>query len=169
MGALFGTAFGGIGVRMGKDVGRNWMLNKSGSVKALEQFQKMRLGMGDLKFKKFDGANGQKIDALGWDGKWSGSVAKTIKERKTAAEIKAIDDAIIQNERANPIYKANLEQPTRGGTVELALPEGLNHIDRGTLWRNQAIERVNERLNAGKKESDLIPLDEIAKSVDGIP
>mgnify|MGYP003647490152 CR=1 FL=1 len=166
MGALFGTAFGGIGVRMGKDVGRNWMLNKSGSVKALEQFQKMRLGMGDLKFKKFDGADGQKIDALGWDGKWSGSVAKTIKERKTAAEIKAIDDAIIQNERANPIYKANLEQPTRGGTVELALPEGLNHIDRGTLWRNQAIERVNERLNAGKKESDLIPLDEIAKSVD---
>lgn len=166
MGALFGTAFGGIGVKMGKDVGRNWMLNKSGSVRALEQFQKMRLGMGDLKFKKFDGANGQKIDALGWDGKWSGSVAKTIKERKTAAEIKAIADAIIQNERANPIYKANLEQPTRGGTVELALPEGLNHIDRGTLWRNQAIERVNERLNAGKKESDLIPLDEIAKGVD---
>ena len=168
MGALFGTAFGGIGVKMGKDVGRNWMLNKSGSVRALEQFQKMRLGMGDLKFKKFDGANGQKIDALGWDGNWSGNISKTIKERKTAAEIKAIDDIIAQNERTNPRFRnlENVEQPSQGGAVEIVLPEGINHIDRGTLWRNQAIERVNERINAGKKESDLIPLDEIAQGVD---
>ena len=70
--------------------------------------------MGNLKFKKFDGADGKKIDALGWDGNWSGNISKTIKERKTAAEIKAIDDIIAQNERTNPRFRnlENVEQPS---------------------------------------------------------
>jgi hypothetical protein len=165
MGALFGTAFGGLTGHLGREFGSNWMLNKASSVKAESQLARLKASLGVFEFKRFRNADGTYTKAIGWDG--TGTAKARINKKKTKKEIDEIDDIITQAEK-NPNFRnlENIEQPSKGGTVEIVLPEGLNHIDRGTLWRNEAIRTIDERINAGKKGDDVVPLDEIAKQVD---
>jgi hypothetical protein len=165
MGALFGTAFGGITGNLGREFGSNWMLNKASSVKAESQLARFKAALGVFEFKRFRNKDGTFTNGMGWDG--TGTAKARINKTKTKKEIDEIDTLITQAER-NPKFRdlENVEQPSKGGTVEIVLPEGLNHIDRGTLWRNEAIRTVNERINAGKKGDDVVPLDEIAQGVD---
>ena len=165
MGALFGTAFGGLTGHLGREVGSNWMLNKASSVKAESQLARFKAALGIFEFKRFRNADGTYTKAIGWDG--TGNVKKRINKKKTKKEIDEIDAAIIKAER-NPDFRnlENVEQPTTGGTVEIVLPEGLNHIDRGTLWRNEAVLTANEKINAGLKGDDVVPIEVIAQEVD---
>ena len=165
MGALFGTAFGGITGNLGREFGRNWMLNKASSVKAESQLARFKAALGVFEFKRFRNKDGTFTKGMGWDG--TGTAKARINKKKTKKEIDEIDAIITQGEK-NPNFRnlENVEQPSKGGTVEIVLPEGLNHIDRGTLWRNEAIRTVDERINVGKKGDDVVPLDEIAQGVD---
>lgn len=169
MGALFGTAFGGVTGHLGKDISRNWMLNKTGSARMRENFNKIKSDLGGVKFSEFKGVDGKKVKGLGWSAEWQGNLQKTlIKEQQKKATKKAQAKTGVAQEVDNPDFRdlTKVDRPSSGGAVKVVLPEGLNHSSRGDLWRARAIETLDETLNAGKKDADKTPLEQVAREVD---
>ena len=169
MGALFGTAFGGVTGHLGKDIGRNWMLNKTGSARMRETFNKLKGNLGGVKYSEFKGADGKPVQGLGWNATWQGNIQNTLKkQQQKQATKKAEEKTGVAQEVDNPDFRDldNVGRPASGGRVKVVLPEGLNHAGRGTLWRAKAIETLDETLNAGKKDADKTPIKEIGREVD---
>jgi hypothetical protein len=169
MGALFGTAFGGVTGHLGKDISRNWMLNKTGSARMRENFNKIKSQLGGLKYSEFKGSDGKPVQGLGWNAKWQGNIQNTLKaQQQKKATKKAEAKTGVAQEVDNPDFRdlTKVDRPSSGGAVKVVLPEGLNHSSRGDLWRAKAIETLDETLNAGKKDADKTPLEQVAREVD---
>ena len=168
LGTLMGTAFGGITGNIGKDVSKNWMLNKTGSARVKEQFKIIKGQLGNLKFKEFKGTNGKNVRVLGWDAEWQGNLRNTMnaQQQKKSTTLPKKEKKV--GERSNLFYRdlGAIGRPKNGGAVKVALPEGLDNISRGTLWRNNAIETLSEVVNTGRKESDQAPIGVIAEQID---
>ena len=168
LGALMGTAFGGITGNLGKDISKNWMLNKTGSARMKEQYQIIKGQLGNLKFKEFKGTTGKNTKVLGWDAEWQGNLRNTINSQKLKKNVNQPKDKPPIGERDNIFYRdlEEIGRPKTGGAVKVTLPEGLDSISRGTLWRNNALETLSDVVNTGRKEIDQAPIDVIAQQID---
>ena len=165
LGTLMGTAFGGITGNVGKDIGRNWMLNKTGSARVKEQYKTIRNSLGNLKYKPYKSSASEKpIKVLGWDAQWQGNIKNTM----NAQANKKAGKRIMPVEIDNIFYRdlSSIGRPKIGGDVKVTLPEGLDNIARGTLWRNNAVQTLDDVVNTGRQDADKAPIDVIAQQID---